>query len=160
MIEILEKYKLTEAGKDYAWFDCESFDDSDNYLFLFENLSDITKGKFQPQKIKINEGWTENKEYYIVEINFEWKTKNRTIKVLCEEWFDFDLITDLNKILREEGIKEQFYPIKTEDQSLIITFIDRFLKEKLSYENFIEDEKNIRIEKNENFKTLKIKHYR
>lgn len=157
MIEILEKYGLTEAGKDYAWFDCESFDDSDSYLFLFENLSDITKGKFQPINIKINEGWTENKEHYIAEIKFEWKTKNKTIKVLCEEWFDFDLVTDLNKIIKEEGINEQFYPIKTGDQTLIIIFIDRFLKEKLFNENIIEDEKNIKIEKNEKFKTLKFR---
>ncbi|WP_162143041.1 hypothetical protein [Chryseobacterium gregarium] len=47
----------------------------------------------------------------------------------CEEWFDVDLITELNKIMKKNGIEEQFYPVKTGDQSLIIVFGDAFLKQ-------------------------------
>lgn len=70
-MEILEKYGIVEAGKDYAWFDCESFEESEAYIELIKNLSTISKSKFSPQNLIIeNEGWTENREHYIVEINF------------------------------------------------------------------------------------------
>lgn len=156
-METLEKYGIIEAGKDYAWFDCESFEESESYIDLVETFSIISNNKFSPQNLNIKkEGWTENREHYIVEINFKLGNENCQIKLLCEEWFDFDLITELNKILRKQGIEEQFYPVKTGDQSLIIVFGNAFLKEELSSENILESAEQLIIDKPINFNSLKI----
>jgi hypothetical protein len=156
-METLEKYGIIEAGKDYAWFDCESFEASESYIDLIETLSLISNNKFSPQNLNIyNEGWTENKEHYIVEINFKFNNENCQIKLLCEEWFDFDLIIELNKILNIQEIEEQFYPIKTDDQSLIIVFGNTFLKEQLSSENILESVEELTLEKPIYFNSLKI----
>lgn len=148
---------MIEAGKDYAWFDCESFAESKSYMDLIENLSIISNNKFSPQNLNVgNEGWTENREHYIVEINFKLRNENCQIRLLCEEWFDFDLITELNKILKKQGMEEQFYPVKTGDQSLIIVFGNAFLKEQLSIENILESANELSIDKPINFNSLKI----
>jgi len=156
-MEILKKYGLAEARKDYAWFDLESFEEINSYIELINNLATISKNKFAPQNLTVgNEGWTENRTYYISEINFELKEKHYNIRVLCEKWFDFDLILDLNKIMMQEGFKEQFYPIRTDDQSLIIVFGDTFLKEKLASDNVLENTNQLILEKPLNFNSLKI----
>ena len=156
-MKILEKYGILEAGKDFVWFDCESFEEGEAYIELIKNLSSISKNKFSPQNLIIeNEGWTENIEHYIVEINFTLNNENYQIKLLCEEWFDFDLIIELNKIIVKQGIKEQFYPIKSGDQSLIIVFGDTLLKEYLSGENVLEDSDKLILEKPLNFNSLKL----
>lgn len=156
-MEILKKYGIAEAGKDYAWFDLESFEESDSYHELINNLATISKNKFAPQNLTVgNEGWTENRAYYIAEINFEIKDKHYNIRILCEKWFDFDLIVELNKIMMQEGIKEQFYPVRTDDQSLIIVFGDTFLKEKLASENVLENTDQLILEKPLTFNLLKI----
>ncbi|KFC19538.1 hypothetical protein [Chryseobacterium sp. FH1] len=156
-MKILEKYGILEAGKDFVWFDCESFEEGETYTELIRNLSSISKTKFSPQNLIIeNEGWTENREHYIVEINFTLNNENYQIKLLCEEWFDYDLIIELNKIIVKEKIKEQFYPIKTVDQSLIIVFGDTLLKEYLSIENVLEDSDKLILKKPLNFNSLKL----
>lgn len=48
-MEILEKFGIVEAGKDYVWFDCEGFEESEAYIELIKNLSTISKDKFSPQ---------------------------------------------------------------------------------------------------------------
>ena len=154
---ILEKYEIVEAGKDYVWFDCESFEESESYIELIKNLSSISKSKFSSQNLIIEkEGWTENREYYIVEISFTLSNENYQIKLLCEEWFDFDLIIQLNQILLKEGIEDQFYPVKTGDQSLIIVFGGPPLKEKLAGENVLESTEQLILTKPLNFNSLKI----
>ncbi|KFF02798.1 hypothetical protein [Chryseobacterium luteum] len=156
-MEILEKYGIVEAGKDYVWFDCESFEKSKAYIELIKNLSSISKSKFSPQNLNIeNEGWTENREHYIVEISFTLSNENHQIKLLCEEWFDFDLIIQLNQILLKEGMEDQFYPVKTGDQSLIIVFGSPSLKEKLAGENVLESTEQLILTKLINFNSLKI----
>ncbi len=75
---------------------------------------------------------------------------------MCEEWFDFDFIIELNKIIVKQGIKDQFYPIKSGDQSLIIVFGDTLLKEYLSSENVLEDSDKLILEKPLNFNSLKL----
>jgi len=156
-MEFLEKYGIVEAGKDYAWFDCESFQESENYIDLIENLVNISNNKFSPENQAINEGWTENKEHYIITWNFSFRNKNYQIKFLCEEWFDFDLIIELNKIFKEHSIEEQFYPVKTNDQSLIIVFGNDLIKNELLKENFLENYEKLMIKKSENFNLMKIK---
>ena len=154
-MEILKKYGIVEAGKDYAWIDCESFEASESYILLIKNLSIISKGKFSPQNLNINnEGWTVNREHYMVEICFSLNMEKYQIKLLCEEWFDFDLIIQLNKIIVTEGIKEQYYPVKTGDQSSIIVFGDTFLKEQLVVENVLENTDELIITKPVNFNSL------
>ena len=78
------------------------------------------------------------------------------IKLLCEKWFDFDLITELNEIIVKEEIKEQFLPVKTVDQSLIIVFADTFLKEQLSTGNVLEDTNKLILKKPLNFNSVKV----
>nr|WP_314492594.1 hypothetical protein [uncultured Chryseobacterium sp.] len=76
-MKILEKYGILEAGKDFVWFDCESFEEGEAYIELIKNLSSISKNKFSPQNLIIeNEAWTENREHYIVEINFTLNNEN------------------------------------------------------------------------------------
>lgn len=156
-MKILEKFGIVEAGKDYVWFDCESFEESEAYIQLIKNLSSISKDKFSPQNITIeNEGWTYNREHYIVEISFKLNSEKYPIKLLCEEWFDFDLIMELNKILSKKGIEEHFLPVKTGDQSLIIVFGNLFLHEKLASENLLENIDKLILKKPLNFNSLKI----
>ncbi|KQT35613.1 hypothetical protein ASG22_00895 [Chryseobacterium sp. Leaf405] len=156
-MEILKKYGIADAGKDYTWFDLESFEESDSYIKLINNLAIISKNKFAPQNLTVgNEGWTENRTHYISEINFEINDNQYNMRLLCEKWFDFDLILELNKIMMQEGIKEQFYPIRTDDQSLIIVFGDTLLKEKLASENVLENTDQLILEKPLNFNSLKI----
>jgi hypothetical protein len=38
-MKILEKFGIVEAGKDYVWFDYESFEESEAYIKLIKNLS-------------------------------------------------------------------------------------------------------------------------
>jgi len=78
------------------------------------------------------------------------------IKLFCEEWFDFDLIMELNNILSKKGIEEQFLPVKTGDQSLIIVFGNLFLHEKLASENLLENTDKLILKKSLNFNSLKI----
>jgi len=156
-MEILKKYGIAETGKDYAWFDLESFEESDSYIELVKNLETISKNKFAPQNLTVgSEGWTESRAHYISEINFEINCNQYNIRILCEKWFDFDLILELNKIMMQEGIKEQFYPIRTNDQSLIIVFGNTLLKEKLASENVLENTDQLILEKPLNFNSLKI----
>ena len=156
-METLKKYGIVEAGKDYAWFDCESFEESESYIELINSLSIISKNKFLPINLTIkNEGWTEKREYYIIEVNFKLNNENYEFKLLCEEWFDYDLIVKLNKIIMKQGIVEQFYPVKTRDQTLIIVFGDTFLKEQLVGENILENSEKLMLNKSDNFNTLKI----
>lgn len=157
-MEFLEKFGIVEAGKDYAWFDCESFEESENYIDLIENLVSISKSKFLPKNQVVNEGWTENKEHYIIEWNFSFRNENYQIKFLCEKWFDFDLIIELNKIIKDHRIEEQYYPVKTNDQSLIIVFGNDFVKGELLNENFLENSEKLIIKKSENFNSLKIRY--
>nr|WP_314495972.1 hypothetical protein [uncultured Chryseobacterium sp.] len=157
-MEILEKYGIVEPGKDYVWFDCEHFEESEAYIDLIKNLSSVSKSKFLPKNLTVrNEGWTENREHYIVEISFKLTNDNYKIKLLGEEWFDFDLIIQLNQILLKEELKEQFYPVKTGDQSLIIIFVGPSLKEKLAGENILENTDRLILTKPVNFDSLKIK---
>ncbi len=156
-MEILEKYGIAEAGKDYIRFDCESFEESEAYVELIKNLSSISKDKFSPQNLNVeNEGWTDNREHYIVEISFTLNNERYQIRLLCEEWFDFDLIMELNNLLSKKGIEEQFLPVKTGDQSLIIVFGHLFLHEKLAGENVLESTAQLILKKPLNFNSLKI----
>lgn len=156
-METLEKYGIVEAGKDYIRFDCESFEESEAYVELIENLSSIGKGLFSPQNLAVeNEGWTGNREHYIAEISFALGNEKYQIRLLCEEWFDFDLILELNYLLSKKGIVKQFLPIRTGDQSLIIVFGDAVLKEKLAGENILENADQLIVKKPLNFKSLKI----
>ena len=68
----MKNFGIVEAGKDYDRFDCESFEESEAYIQLIKNLSSISKDKFSPQNLTVeNEGWTYNREHYIVEISFK-----------------------------------------------------------------------------------------
>ncbi len=158
-MELLTKYGLTEFGKDYAWFDCESFNEGEDYLLLFKQLCSISKGVLNPKNVEVREGigFIDDKKYYVVEINFDFNDDLKTIKLLCEEWFDKDLIIELNKVLSESHI-EKFCAIETNDQSLIIVFINEELKEKLKYENSIDnlDEHDYDIGKPKNFEKIEI----
>jgi len=156
-METLEKYGIVEAGKDYILFDCESFEEVEAYVELIKNLSSISKGIFSPQNLAVeNEGWTGNREHYIAEISFALGNEKYQIRLLCEEWFDFDLILELNYLLSKKGIVKQFLPISTGDQSLIIVFGDAVLKEKLAGENILENADQLIVKKPLNFKSLKI----
>ncbi|WP_294281937.1 hypothetical protein [uncultured Chryseobacterium sp.] len=156
-METLEKYGIVEAGKDYILFDCESFEEIEAYVELIKNLSSISKGLFSPQNLAVeNEGWTGNREHYIAEISFASGNEKYQIRLLCEEWFDFDLILELNYLLSKKGIVKQFLPIRTGDQSLIIVFGDACLKEKLAVENILENADQLIVKKPLNFKSLKI----
>lgn len=105
-METLEKYGIIEAGKDYILFDCESFEEVEAYVELIKNLSSISKGIFSPQNLAVeNEGWTGNREHYIAEISFALGNEKYQIRLLCEEWFDFDLILELNYLLSKKGIR-------------------------------------------------------
>lgn len=156
-MKFFEKYGLQEAGKDFVWFDCENFAESENYIELIEDLSIVSKKKFLPLNLKIeNEGWTETKENYVVEISFNYLDDNFKFRLLCDEWFDFDLIIELNKIMNDKGITEQFYPVKTDDQSLLIVFGNFELKEELSKDNILENSEQLISEKPKNFNILKL----
>lgn len=139
-MEILEKLGFYEPGIDYVWFDCESFDESQSYIDLINDLSKISKDRFLPKELIVKrEGWDENKEHYSAKIEFKLDGNKFAIKVLCDEWFDFSLIANLNSILKKQGIKEQFYPVKTGDQTLIIVFGAEALKEELFHLNLLEE---------------------
>lgn len=154
-MEILEKYSIIEPEKDYIWFDCENFEESEAYLELITNLSSISKDKFSPQNLTIEkEGWSDNRKHYLVEISFRLNNEKYRIRLLCEEWFDFDLINEVNHILEKKGIAEQFLPIKTGDQSLIIVFGDMFLKEKLADNHILESTDKLILKKPLNFDSL------
>lgn len=154
-MEILEKYSIIEPEKDYIWFDCENFEESEAYLELITNLSSISKDKFSPQNLTIEkEGWNDNRKHYLVEISFTLNNEKYQIRLLCEEWFDFDLINEVNNILGKKGIAEQFLPIKTGDQSLIIVFGDMFLKEKLADDHILECTDKLILKKPLNFDSL------
>ncbi|MFT3750380.1 MAG: hypothetical protein QM768_18840 [Agriterribacter sp.] len=56
----------------------------------------------------------------------------------------------------KHGIEEQFYTIKTGDQTLVILFADASLKQKLLAENILEDMIFLKVDKNPNFQFLKI----
>lgn len=59
-MEIPEKYRIAEAGRDYARLGCERFEESKRYIDVIEDLSAITNNIFLPVNVSIgNECWTE-----------------------------------------------------------------------------------------------------
>jgi hypothetical protein len=137
-LDILSKYGLNPP-EDYAWFDCENFDEGEAYLSLFNWLIAITRGEFDPQNVKLKAGFTGNKTFiYVTEIEFDIGDTRETILLSCG-WFDKDLITELNAIAGKLGLSKKFYGIKTGDQSLIIVFIDQSQKERLEAEDILDN---------------------
>lgn len=155
--EILQKYGLQEVGVDYAWIDCEDFEVSENYLLLLEDLLTISKSVFEPQDAEIlQEAWTDDDAYYIVDVGFNSFSKAQKIRLLGEEWFDFDFIVQINAILKTQNIDSQFYPIKNDDQTLIIVFANPELYQQLKAENIIENIDNLKLEKPVDFESLRL----
>lgn len=52
-MEILKKYGNADPGKDYTWFDIESFEESDSYIESISNLTIISKNKLAPQNLTV-----------------------------------------------------------------------------------------------------------
>ncbi|WP_300673314.1 hypothetical protein [Soonwooa sp.] len=157
-LEILQKYGLQEVGVNYAWIDCEDFEVSENYLLLLEDLATISKSTFEPQDAEIlQEAWTDDDAYYVVDVVFDCFSKAQKIRLLGEEWFDIDFIVQINAILKTQNIDSQFYPIKTDDQTLIIVFANSELYQQLKAENIIENIDVLKLEKPDDFESLELK---
>lgn len=156
-LEILQKYGLQEVGVDYAWIDCEDFEVSENYLLLLEDLATISNSTFEPQDAEIlQEAWTDDDAYYVVDVGFDCFSRAQKIRLLGEEWFDIDFIFQINAILKTQNIDSQFYPIKTDDQTLIIVFANPELYQQLKAENIIENIDVLKLEKPDDFESLEI----
>jgi len=152
MIERLEEINIYQ--NQFAWFDLESFEECSSYVNLFEELMKISKLQFQ--NIIWREGWSQEKEHYLAEVTFSYKSHKYIIKVLCEEWFDPDLIIELNLILNKDSSNERFYFIETNDQSIIVAFLDNYKNAILQKNNLIVNFSNLKLEKNQNWNQLMI----
>lgn len=157
MLEKLKNYNITE--EDIVWFDCESFEDPENYYTLLNDLLQITKTKIQFSNIEYTYGHSKQKDPklnytpFIVHILFIYRAIKYKLKILCEEWFDLDVITELNAIISKDT-SYRFCPIKTNDQSMIIVFVDEPVLKLLEKDNLIETEYH--IEKPSNWKEMNI----
>lgn len=161
LFKFLEERGFLTTGEDYAWFDCESFEEGESYFELFKTLCRISKGKLNPSNVFMKEGYTKNEEYYLTELHFDIERKQKLIKLFCEQWFDPDIILELNKILHVDlGLSEQFYGIETGDQTMIIIFCDKSMIEEFERNHFLYNFNNYSIGKPSNFDLLKIIDYR
>jgi len=155
MEDILKKFNL--SYENYTWFDCESFDDCDNYIGLFEELLRVSAFRITLENIQWQEGWSEGKESYLAEVSFDYKSHTQTIKVSCDGWFDPDLIINLNSIIDiNNDFEERFYPIETGDQTLIIAFLNMQQYSELRKNNLIADIKKYTLRKDDKWDTLRI----
>ncbi|MCE3229638.1 MAG: hypothetical protein K0S32_4189 [Bacteroidetes bacterium] len=153
MEETLAKYNI--SLDDVVWFDCEAFEEGDTYESTFDDLVKITKGKFMPEAISWRSGFSEEPKWYIVEAAFYVNDKKQIIKMSSEEWFDIDLITELNKVIEQHlSIEERFCPVVTRDQSMIIAFVNKEIYNRLLADGMVEQE--YVIGKPENWKEMKI----
>src|SRR5690606_34339365 len=123
---------FNEPNEDYLWFDCKWFYDSDSYRDLIIGLRRISRGRFNPQDIRIEEGKPRKEgvlqkgdplfgvDFQLVKIHFRLGGKQELIKVCCVRWLDIDIVLEVNRMLREHlGMNEQFYGVETGDQTLI-----------------------------------------
>ena len=168
-VEFLTRQGFTKPNEDYLWFDCESFDDGDSYLYLMEGLQRISCGRFTPEEITVKIG-TPRKEgvlmkgdplfdvnFQLTEILFCVDGRQELIKLCCDEWLDPDVVHHVNRILREcLSLSEQFYGVETGDQSLILVFGEPSLKKALEREGLWSDLDDLKIEKPANFSLLDI----
>lgn len=168
--EFLIQHGFNEPNEDYLWFDCESFYDSDRYLDLIAGLRRISRGRFNPQDIRIAEGKPRkdgvlqegdplfNVDFKLLEIRFHLGGKQELIKGCCFEWLDPDIIHEVNRILRENlELNEQFFGMETGDQTLILVYGEPLLKDELQREGLWSDLEDLKIEKPENFSLLEIR---
>lgn len=150
MVETLAKFNIRH--NQFIWFDCESFDNCESYIDLFEDLMRISAFRFSPENVQWQEGWSQWRERYLAEVSFRLKSNPYKIKVSCDEWFDPDLMTDLNSIISiDNDFEERFYPIETGDQTLIIAFLNIRQYSELERNNLTADINKYTLGKDKNW---------
>jgi len=166
----LSQHGFNEPNEDYLWFDCKWFYDSDSYHDLIIGLQRISRGKFNPQDILIEEGKPRKEgfvqkgdplfdvDFQLVKIHFRLSGKQEIIKICCVRWLDIDIVLEVNRMLREYlGMDEQFYSAGQGGQDLILVYGEPSLKEALQREELWVDLEDLRIEKPVSFSLLEIK---
>jgi hypothetical protein len=139
--EILENLSEFKVNADQiAWIDGESFEEAQKYSFLFESLTGISKGIFDPKNISWVEGWTPDGEEYLAEVTFSFHEQTNQIKLICDVCFDESFIVKINEAIEKHTDKsERFYIIDSENEDVVIAFIDQKTKNTLEEEGFILD---------------------
>ena len=141
MIETLSHYGIEAEG--LVWFDAESFEEPDQYLDVLQAMLALTGNSLNVAHIVSThfheKEATTSMEHFIVVIAFEIQDHAYKIRLRCDGWFDEALITSLNSILDERlQTSERFYMIQTEDQSMVVVFVDQETARKLDSAGLID----------------------
>ena len=144
--ELLVNLKIPLDEKHVVWFDAEAFSDVDSYITVFKDLIQISLGKLEFDSVTIKSGFSDvkndsNDKPYLIEINLIKNTISDKLKIYCNGWFDLQFLYDFNSLnQRFFNLAEQFYPLKTNDQSMLIVFVNDFNFDKLDKEGLIEND--------------------
>ncbi len=128
MIETLSHYGIKEES--IIWFDAESFEEPDEYVNIFQGMLTLAGDRLKVEHI-VSTHYHEKEaatltEHFIAVIAFQIQDHPYKIRLRCDGWFDEKLITSMNSILAEQmPTSERFYMIRTEDQSLVVVFVDQ-----------------------------------
>lgn len=122
LVEKLECIGLTVLS-DYAWFDCENFDEPDSYETIFKVLVKASKGVMAIEDIYHEWGWDTKHEHFNCFIHFRIANDTFAFSVYCDEWFDWKFIDEVNALLEYVfKVEYRVCPINTGDQSMILAF--------------------------------------
>ena len=143
MVETLSQYGIKEEA--IVWFDCESFEEPDQYLEIFEALIALTVKQMKVEHVVSSYFHQTDEvtsvEHFIVVITFLVDAKTYKMHLQCNGWFDDALVKYLNKVLDDlQSVSQRFQMIKTGDQSMVIVFVDQETARKLDNAGLIDHE--------------------
>ena len=99
---------------------------ADSYVRLVEDLSNISRGQFQPAKIAVatppeDSLWEDGDE---LALSFTLKDKQFRHQLEFQgDWVDLSFITKINQALSDTGSDGQYYWLFTDDQMVVVIFL-------------------------------------